>query len=252
MLFQRRSSRSRYTEYLARRRDPSWAKLDAAEASGERQRKAARARGFAELFRRFWRQIREHRPTVLAALATLTVATGLGLILPASTLVAIDYIITDHPGPTGMASAARSLISMFGFRIDWGQIGPSDRVRLLYALGSGMVLITMINIAIWTWGRWQMTRLTKRVQASMRKEVFEQAARLPLHRVHQMKTGGVVSILREDAGAAAELLFSLLYNPWRAIVQLVGTLAILAPAAWRSLVGGLMLTPAVCPLRDER
>jgi len=245
MLFQRRSSRSRYREYLAKRKDPAWSKLDAAEASGKRERKGDRGRGFFELFRLFWWQIREHRATIIAALGTLTVATGLGLIMPASTLIVIDYIVTDHPGPAGIPEWARSLIAKTGANIDWGAIEKSDRVSLLWVLGFFMILLTLCNILISMWGRWQVTRLTKRVQASMRMEVFEHAARLPLHRIYQMKTGGVVGILREDAGAAAELLFSLLYNPWRAIVQLTGTLVILAMVDWRLLVGGMLLVPAV-------
>jgi ATP-binding cassette subfamily B protein/subfamily B ATP-binding cassette protein MsbA len=245
MLFQRRSSRSRYREYLAKRKDPAWSKLDAAEASGKRERKGDRGRGFFELFRLFWWQIREHRSTIIAALGTLTVATGLGLIMPASTLIVIDYIVTDHPGPAGIPDWARSLIAKAGVNIEWGAIEKSDRVSLLWVLGFFMILLTLCNILISMWGRWQVTRLTKRVQASMRMEVFEHAARLPLHRIYQMKTGGVVGILREDAGAAAELLFSLLYNPWRAIVQLTGTLAILAMVDWRLLVGGMLLVPAV-------
>ncbi|MBS0187261.1 MAG: ABC transporter ATP-binding protein [Planctomycetes bacterium] len=245
MLFQRRSSRSRYHEYLAKRKDPAWAKLDAEEATGQRKRKAARARGFLELFRSFWKQIHEHRRTVLAALTTLTVATGLGLIMPASTLITIDYIITDHPGPAGIPVWARDLIARSGVSIDWTGIERSDRVHLLWVLGLCMIVLSMFNIVVSMWGRWQMTRLTKRVQASMRMQVFEHAARLPLHRIYQIKTGGVVGILREDAGAAAELLFSLIYNPWRAIVQLVGTLVILAMVDWRLLVGGMLLVPAV-------
>ncbi len=245
MLFQRRSSRSRYKDYLAKRKDPSWATLDSAEASGERQRKGPRARGFFELFRRFWGQIREYRPTLIAALCTLSLATGLGLLMPTSTLITIDYIITDHPGPTGISSRVREFLSTLGVSIDWTAIAKPDRVHLLWVLGAAMIVLTTFNIIIGTWGRWQMTRLTKRVQASMRQQVFEHASRLPLHRIHQIKTGGVVSILREDAGAAAELLFSLIYNPWRAIVQLTGTLVILALVDWRLLVGGMLLIPAV-------
>ena len=53
------------------------------------------------------------------------------------------------------------------------------------------------------------------------------------------------SLLREDAGGVAELVFSLLYNPWRAIVQLIGSLIILAFVDWRLLLGSLVLIPAV-------
>jgi ATP-binding cassette subfamily B protein/subfamily B ATP-binding cassette protein MsbA len=119
------------------------------------------------------------------------------------------------------------------------------RVRLLWLLGAFMIAVTVVRIVFGMWGRWQMTRLAKTIQANLRRRVFEHAVNLPLHRVQAIKSGGVASILREDAGGAADLLFGLIYNPWRAVMQLVGTLAILAVVDWRMLVGGLALLPAV-------
>ena len=63
---------------------------------------------------------------------------------------------------------------------------------------------------------------TKRVQVGYRKRVFEHAVRIPLHRVYELKSGGVASILREDAGGVGELVFSMIYNPSKAVVQLIG------------------------------
>ena len=86
------------------------------------------------------------------------------------------------------------------------------------------------------WSRWIATRTTKRVQMEMRRRAFAHAARLPLHRVYGLKSGGAASLLREDAGGIGELVFSMLYNPWSAIVQLLGGLAVLAWVDWRLLV----------------
>jgi ATP-binding cassette subfamily B protein len=41
------------------------------------------------------------------------------------------------------------------------------------------------------------------------------------------------------------LVFSLLYNPWRAIIQLIGSLIVLTLVDWRMMLGGLLLLPAV-------
>jgi ATP-binding cassette subfamily B protein/subfamily B ATP-binding cassette protein MsbA len=68
---------------------------------------------------------------------------------------------------------------------------------------------------------------------------------LPLHRVHGLKSGGVASILRDDAGGVADLIFSMVYNPWRASIQLVGTLAVLTIVDWRLLLGSLLLIPLI-------
>ncbi|MCA8997246.1 MAG: ABC transporter ATP-binding protein, partial [Planctomycetaceae bacterium] len=74
---------------------------------------------------------------------------------------------------------------------------------------------------------------------------FEHAVRLPLTRVQDLKSGGMASLLREDTGSIGDLVFGLLYNPWRAIVQLLGSLAILALVDWRLLLGAILGLPAV-------
>jgi ATP-binding cassette subfamily B protein/subfamily B ATP-binding cassette protein MsbA len=108
-----------------------------------------------------------------------------------------------------------------------------------------MVVLSAASEAVGLWGRWNATRMTKRVQVAVRKRVFDHAVRLPLHRVYDLKSGGVASILREDAGGVADLIFSLLYNPWRAIIQLLGSLVILAFVDWKLLLGSLVLLPTV-------
>ena len=60
-----------------------------------------------------------------------------------------------------------------------------------------------------------------------------------------LKSGGAASLLREDAGGAAELVFSMIYNPWRAVIQFIGTLIVLATIDWKLLLGGLCILPVV-------
>ena len=80
---------------------------------------------------------------------------------------------------------------------------------------------------------------------SVRRQVFDHAVRLPLHRVHELRSGGVASVLREDGGSVGELVFGMLYNPWRAVIQLLGSLAVLAWVDWTLLLGALVLLPTV-------
>ena len=63
--------------------------------------------------------------------------------------------------------------------------------------------------------------------------------------MYELKSGGAASLLREDAGGVGELVFGMLYNPWKAITQLSGTLIILALTDWRLLIGSLAILPAV-------
>lgn len=226
------SSRRRFRDYLVARRDRIKAGANVLDgfAAEEKDQKSRRTRSFFALFRAFWGLLGEHRPTMIASLGTLSVATVIALAMPASTKVVIDYVLTDNPGPSGLP--------------DWVPDGLS-RSGLLWWVGGTLAGLSLVSICVGMWGRWQTTRLTKRVQVSLRRRAFEHAVRLPLHRVYSLKSGGAASLLREDAGGTGDLLFSLVYNPWRAVVQLTGTMIALAIVDWLLLAGALLLLPAI-------
>lgn len=193
------------------------------------EKRHRRSRSFWQLLTAFWGLMREQRRAVIFALATLTVATLLKLVPPAAIKVSIDYVLADRPIPTAW--------------LDWGL--PESRPQLLLLLGAGVVLVSFATTGIHLWGRWYATKAVNRLQVSLRKRAFEHAVRLPLHRVYQLKSGGAASLLREDAGSASDLIFSMLYNPWRAIVQLLGSLIVLVFVDWRMMLGGMLLVPIV-------
>ena len=108
-----------------------------------------------------------------------------------------------------------------------------------------VVIISLLKILIQIWGRWYATKISKQIQLNLRRRVFEHAVRLPLHRVQEIRSGGVASVLREDGGSVGELMFGMLFNPWQAIIQLIGSLAILAWVDWTLLLGAIVLLPTV-------
>jgi ATP-binding cassette, subfamily B, bacterial len=225
-----KSSRARYRSYLERRRT-------AGPQADDQPAKPAkkRHRSFLRLLREFWGLLGGKRPIVIMSICTVAISTVIGLAPPATTKIALDYVLKPEPGPEGL----RRWLGIPA----WVPI-TQDRTTLLWIIGGVLMGLSIISILFAMWGRSKMTRLTKQLQAAVRRKVFDHAVRLPLHRIHQIKSGGVASILREDAGGAAELLFSLLYNPFRAIVQLFGTLIILALVDWRLLLGALFIIPA--------
>ncbi len=223
------SSRQRFQDYLkeiAQRRE------DAHSKESDRENRTRRQRTFWQLLRQFWKQIGDHRGKVLTALATLTVSTLLSLLPPAGTKLAIDYVLTEPPQQIPVRVAA------------WL---PTDlsRIGLLGIIAGTVCAITLVRTGIHLWGRWYATKAVNLVQADIRRKVFEHSMRLPLHRIQALKSGGATSLIREDAGGVADLIFNMLYNPWQAIIQLLGSLAVLMLVDWRLMVGGLVLLPAV-------
>ncbi len=188
-----------------------------------------RLRSAFALIRAFFGLLKGQRGTVAFSLLTLTFATALALIPPAATKFIVDYVLSDEPLPAELVE--------LGF--------PQDRWQLLIFICTGVLLISFVKSGLHIWGRWFATRATKRMQMSVRKTLFEHAVRLPLSRVQELKSGGVASILREDAGSVGDLIFGMLYNPWRAIVQLVGSFLVLAWVDWQLLLGAIVLLPIV-------
>ena len=181
--------------------------------------------------REFWSLLKGHQLRIALALAMLTVSTLLSLLPPAATKVAIDYILTVPPKPLP----------------DWAPVSFSQLSPWyqLVAISGCVVIVTLIQTMIHLSGRWQATLAVNQVQARLRRQVMEHLLRLPLHRVTHLKSGGATSILREDAGGIADLIFSMLYNPWQAVIQLLGSLLILIWVDWRLMAGALLLLPAV-------
>ncbi len=231
-----RSSRARYRKYRERIRADQHSTADplrehAPDAAGTIEKKSVRrGRGFVVLFREFWSMLRGHRLTLLLALGTLSIATLAGIAPLYGTKLVFDSVLGAQPLPPELP----------------GWLGiPAEPQPLLGWIAIRMCGLSMLAVSVGLWGRWQATRISKRVGAATRRRVFDHAIRLPLHRVQRLKSGGIASILREDAGGISELIFALIYNPWRAVVQLLGSLVVLIFVDWRMLLGSLALIPTV-------
>ena len=224
------SSRQKFADYREKlRRSNGQARYHHhAPISADDEKSPGRERSSLQLISSFLRLLSGQRATVAFALSSVTVATLLALIPPAATKFLVENVLGGEPLPD--------------FVPDWV---PREPWPLLLTITAAVLVISFLKVVIHIWGRWHATRATKLLQLSVRKRVFEQAVRLPLHRVNEMKSGGAASILRQDAGSVGDLIFGMLYNPWRAVVQLVGSLIILAIVDWRLLVGAACLIPLV-------
>jgi ATP-binding cassette subfamily B protein/subfamily B ATP-binding cassette protein MsbA len=228
-LHRRIASRLRFRDYLRRFRS----NLRSGVASRPEQATAAgRHRSLPRLYRELYGLLAGHRAALGVALAALTAATLLKLIPPAATKVAIDYVLPAKPLPEWMVSHSPVAIPE----------SPRLRLAVLVAI---VFAVSVLGKFLGLSSRWSATRTMKRVQVAVRRTVYDHAMRLPLHRVYQLKSGGASSLLREDAGGVGELIFSMLYNPWSAVVQFLGGLVVLAFVDWRLLLGALLLVPGV-------
>jgi len=229
------SSRLRFRQYkrdLKQKRTsdkPASATMSGSSPSDAGDHRAPkRQRSFFLLFGEFWKMAAGFHSRIVFALLTVTISTGLGLLPPYATKIVVDNVLGSEPLPEFIAR--------------WL---PSDRQHLLAAVAVGIVVLTFISLVIGMMGRWQATKTTVQIKPLIRRRLFDHTMRLPLHRIYQIKTGGSASLLREDTGAIGDLIFSMIYNPWRAVVQLIGSLVILSWVDWRLLVGSMIFLPLV-------
>jgi ATP-binding cassette subfamily B protein/subfamily B ATP-binding cassette protein MsbA len=222
------NSRVRFERYKRERREKS-------QASSSKRTKPKGSigedRSLIKLLGLLWTKVlRGHHGSIAASLALLTVGTFLKLIPPAATKLVIDYVLLAKPIPAVVPTAVANALP------------PRT---LLFVLVGIVITVSLLGVLIGLASRWISTRTTKRVQVEIKRKAFAHAARLPLHRVYGLKSGGATSLLREDAGGVGELIFSMLYNPWRAIIQFSGGLIVLAWVDWRLLMLALVLVPGV-------
>lgn len=218
---------------------PGRSDVDGSSEAANRKKIGDRTRTFFELFVAFWRLIAGHRGPILTSLGFLSVGIAIRLIPPLGTKLAIDSVLTQPARPL-----PEWLLRVPGASSVLGD--PSDSpMRTLVAIALVVTVLTAIGTLVNLIGRWLATKSVNKAQVSIRRQVFEHAMRLPLHHVYSMKSGGVASLIREDAGGVADLIFSMLYNPWRAIIQFTGSLVILMFVDWKLMLGGMLLLPVV-------
>src|SRR5262245_60259606 len=223
------ASRARFEKYRQKVRQKKLPK-GGIHSTGEARSAKDRVRSARELVWRFLQLLAPYRWQIFGILLSLTASTVIGLVPPAGTKFIVDYGLSGRPLPEPLRDWFPSLV---------------DPQRLLLVTVVAVTAISLLKIAIHIWGRWYATKISKQIALGLRRSVFEHAVRLRLHVVQALRSRGVASILREEGGSVADLVFAMLYNPWRAIIQLIGSLAILAWVDWTLLVGAMLLLPAV-------
>ena len=222
------SSKLRFAAFRKRLREP--VKNGDAPPLESGRKSLERSRSFTALLKHFLLLIGRNRKDLYWSLSFLTVGALIGLIPPAATKIIFDNILDDQLLPAAILD-----------RMPW----LADKMTLLGVVVITTTIISIMSLGLLIRSRWIATRTSKRIQINVRRQAFFHATSLPLHRIHQLRSGGAASLVREDAGAIGELVFGLCYNPWRAIIQLVGILCILLIVDWRLLLGSVVLFPIV-------
>jgi ATP-binding cassette subfamily B protein len=217
---QKRSSRERYRTFV---RDYKRRKLDDTGATGGDEADAVAAkerRGKRrEYLRDYLRWLRPHRYSIVAVFAFALIAAGLTMIEPLFMRFIVDRVLLN----TELDSSARM-----------------SRLNLAGTLFLSVIVLSNVVNAL---KDYRQRLLNVRVMLSLRRSLFDRLLHLPLAKVWDMKTGGVLSRLTGDVDTTTGLLQMALVSPAISIVRVLIAVGVLFSLNWRLALTALAILP---------
>src|SRR5262245_13581605 len=224
-----RSSRQRYRgfvqDYKHRRLDdPADAgngekpRGDPPQANGQppqSQRRGQRRQYLRTYLRWLW----PHRYAVGAVFLLALVAAGLQMIEPLFMRFIIDRVLLN----TGLDSASR--------------------LTRLNLAGAVFLTVIVLSNSIGMLKDYRQRLLNTRVMLSLRRALFERLLHLPLPKLWDMKTGGILSRLTGDVDTTTGLLQMAVVSPALSLIRLLIAVAVLLTLNWRLALMAMAVIP---------
>ena len=234
---QTRSSRQRYRAFVEdykRRRleDPDAPDDKKIERSNDREAAAAEEakdreadatggskRKRREYLREYMRWLWPHRFSVGGVfLLALTVA-SLQMIEPLFMRFIIDRVLLDS------------------------SLDRAARLRWLNLAGGAFLVAILLTNLISALKDYRQRLLNVKVMLSLRRALFERMLRLPLAKLWDMKTGGILSRLTGDIDTTTGLLQLAVISPSISVIRLLIAIAVLVTLNWRLALMALAVIP---------
>ena len=214
-----RSSKKRYQEFVE---DYKHRRLDAVAEDDGGPPKPAQAPGARRAFLREYLQwLRPHRYELGAVFLLALVVAGLQMIEPLFMRYIVDHVILNR---TLDLSARLTRLNLTGLVF----LG----VIILSHVGGGFK-------------DYRQRILNVRVMLSLRRSLYERLLHLPLPRLWDMKTGGILSRLTGDVETTTGLLQLAVISPAISVIRLVIAIGILVALNWQLAVTALAIIPGV-------
>jgi len=222
-----RSSRQRYRgfveDYKHRRLDDSVTSSTSSNASNNGKAPDAAAierRGKRRQYvREYLRWLRPYRYAVAGLFLLALVTAGLQMIEPLFMRFIIDRVLLNRD----LDAAARL-------------------TRLNLAGGLFVAVIVLSNLVNLT-KDYRQRLLNVKVMLSLRRAMFERLLHLPLPRLWDMKTGGILSRLTGDVDTTTGLLQMAIVSPSISVIRLIIAIGVLMALNWRLALMAMAVIP---------
>jgi ATP-binding cassette subfamily B protein/subfamily B ATP-binding cassette protein MsbA len=221
------SSRQRYAifvdQYKKRQLDDSEnedakkseAPPEGADKSTKAERKTKRRQYLKEYFRWLW----PHRFAVGSVFLFALLAAGFEMVEP----LFMRYII-DH--------------ALLNTKID-----AAERLSKLNLAGITFLSVILLSNVVRVIKDYRQRLLNTRVMLSLRRSLFDRMLKLPLPKLWEMKTGGILSRLTGDIDTTTGLLQMAVMSPALSIIRLIIAISILFTINWRLALTAMAIIP---------
>jgi len=212
-----RSSRARYRifreDYKKRRLD------EPTESPGTPPKESAPRRKPREYLREYARWLWPHRYAVAAFFALAVIAAGLEMIEPLFMRFIIDRVLLN----ASLDSAAR--------------------LARLNLAGALFLSVIVLGAVIGMLKDYRQRLLNVRVMLSLRRAMFDRLLHLPLPKLWDMKTGGILSRLTGDVETTTGFLQMALVSPAISVIRLTIAVGVLFALNWRLAFTAMAVIP---------
>ncbi|OLC51853.1 MAG: hypothetical protein AUH43_01605 [Acidobacteria bacterium 13_1_40CM_65_14] len=215
-----RSSRQRYRAFLQdykhRRLEESTG--DSAPAPDSPPPARGKRR---EYLREYLRWLWPHRYAVATLFVLALLVAGLQMIEPLFMRFIIDRVLLN----AGLDSASR--------------------LARLNLAGALFVVVVILSNVMSVLRDYRQRLLNTQVMLSLRRSLFERMLHLPLPKLWDMKTGGILSRITGDVDTTAGLLQLAVVSPSISIIRLIIAVVVLLTLNWRLALTALAIIPGI-------
>jgi ATP-binding cassette, subfamily B, bacterial len=213
-----RSSRKRYLSFVEdyhHRRLDDPAEAGAAETPGKPRRKRR------EYLREYLRWLWPYRFAAGALFALALLGAGLQMVEPLFMRYIVDRVLLIRG------------------------LDPETRRMRLNLAGTLFFCLIVVSNLIGALKDYRQRLLNTKVMLALRRALFERLLHLPLPKLWDMKTGGILSRLTGDVDTTTGLMQMAIVSPSVSVVRLVIAVGVLTALNWRLAVAALAIIPGV-------
>ena len=174
-----------------------------------------------EYLREYLRWLRPHRYAVGVVFVLALTAAGLEMIAPLFMRFIIDRVLLD------------------------ATLDTASRLTRLHAAGAVFLAVIILENSIGAIKDYRQRLLNVTVMLSLRRALFERLLHLPLPKLWDMKTGGILSRLTGDIDTTTGLLQMAVISPSISVVRLIIAVVVLFSMNWRLALTALAVIPGV-------